>query len=306
MDGFAEIGVFTRVVDAHSFTRAGQSLGMTPSGVSRVISRLERRLGIRLLQRTTRSLSLTDDGAAYYQRCKQILRELDDAEGSLAQAAKTPRGRLRVDAPVVLGRYILGPALPGLLADYPELSIDLSVRDHVIDPIAEGIDVTLRMADLRDSELASRRVGEMRMVIAGSPRYFAKHGRPKQPADLARHNLLGFLVSGGTTIPWQFRNGEQIDVRGRLQTNSSDVRRDAALAGVGLIHMFDFHIADDVKRGRLELVLVDHEPPPKQVHALFAGSRAATPKVRVFLDWVSALIQSQLAPTRRRKAGGGG
>jgi LysR family transcriptional regulator for bpeEF and oprC len=292
MDSFAEIGVFTRVVDAHSFTRAGHTLGMTPSGISRVITRLERRLGVRLLQRTTRSLSLTDDGAAYYTRCKAILRELEDAEGSLARAAREPRGRLRVDAPVVLGRFVLGPALPGFLDSYPELAIDLSVRDHVIDPIAEGIDVTLRMAELRDSELASRKLGEMRMVFAGSPRYFAKHGRPKHPHDLAHHRVIGFL-SGGSALPWQFRNGHQLDVTSRLSTNSADVRLDAALAGTGLIHMFAFHIADELARGRLETVLVDHEPPPKPIHALYAGPRAATPKIRVFLDWASALIQTK-------------
>ena len=292
MDGFAEIGVFTRVVDAHSFTRAGASLGMTPSGISRVISRLERRLGVRLLQRTTRSLSLTDDGAAYYARCKAILRELEDAEGSLARAAKEPRGRLRIDMPVVLGRFVLGPALPGFLATYPELAIDLIVRDHVVDPIAEGIDVTLRMAELRDSDLTSRKLGEMRMVFAGSPLYFATHGRPKHPEDLAHHHVIGFLI-GTNVLPWQFRTGHQINLHSRLQTNSSDIRREAALAGVGIVHMFDFHIADELARGRLETVLVDHEPPPKPIHALYAGPRAATPKVRVFLDWASALIQAK-------------
>lgn len=302
MDGFAEIGVFTRVVDAHSFTHAGRSLGMTPSGVSRVISRLERRLGVRLLQRTTRSLSLTDDGAAYYERCKHVLRELDDAEGSLARAAREPRGRLRVDAPVVLGRFVLGPALPGLLAAHPELAIDLSVRDHVIDPIAEGIDVTLRMAALRDSELASRKLGELRLVFAGAPRYFAKHGRPRQPSDLARHELIGFLLGGSTAMPWQFRSGDSLEVRSRLLTNSVDVLRDAALAGMGLIRIFAFHIADELARGRLELVLEDHEPPPKPVHALFAGSRAATAKVRVFLDWAAAQIQASSAPRRLRSS----
>src|SRR3569833_2664082 len=134
MDSFAEIGVFTRVAEAHSFTRAARSLGLTPSGVSRAISRRERRLGVRLLQRTTRSLSLTDDGAAYYERCKRILVELEDAELSLASAQREPRGRLRVDAPIVVGQKLLAPAQPAFLAAHPALAIELSVRDHVIDP----------------------------------------------------------------------------------------------------------------------------------------------------------------------------
>jgi DNA-binding transcriptional LysR family regulator len=289
MDGFAEIAVFTRVVDAHSFTRAARSLGLTPSGVSRAISRLERRLGVRLLQRTTRSLGLTDDGAAYYERCKAILVELEDAESSLARATHAPRGRLRVDAPTVLVRYILGPALPKFLATYPELAIDVSVRDHVIDPIAEGIDVTLRMVPLRDSELVSRRLGAVRSVIVGSPRYFAKHGRPKHPSELVNHAVVGFLGGDGV-LPWQFRNDRSLALSGRLHTNSADAHRQAALAGLGLIRVFAFHVADDLARGRLEAVLVDHEAPPRPVYALYARQRAAFPKVRVFLEWAEALI----------------
>lgn len=289
MDSFAEIGVFTRVVDSHSFTRAARSLGVTPSGVSRAITRLERRLGVRLLQRTTRSLSLTDDGAAYYERCKKILVELEDAESVLARSRTVPRGRLRVDAPTVLGRFVLGPHLPGFLAAHPELAIDLSIRDHVIDPIAEGVDVTLRMAALRDSELVSRNLGGMRMVCAGSPKYFAKHGRPKHPDDLRGHSTLCFL-SGNVPLPWRFKHDRELVLQGRLHTNSSDAQRAAAVAGLGMIHVYAFHIADELAKGRLETVLVDHERPPIPVYALYAKQRAATPKVRVFLDWIEERI----------------
>jgi LysR family transcriptional regulator, regulator for bpeEF and oprC len=296
MDGFAEIAVFTRVVDAHSFTAAARSLALTPSGVSRVIARLERRLGVQLLQRTTRSLGLTDDGAAYYERCKRILVDLEDAEDVLARGRQEPRGRLRVDAPVVLGRFVLGPALPGFLDAHRELAVDLSVRDHVIDPIALGIDVTLRLAVLRDSELVSRTLGALRMVVVGSPRYFAQHGRPRVPADLARHALIGFL-SGGATRPWRFRDERELAVGGRLRTDSADAAREAALAGHGLVHVFALHVADELARGSLEAVLVDHERPPRPVHALYARHRAATPKVRVFLDWAAQQIadREQLA-----------
>lgn len=290
MDGFAEIGVFTRVVDAHSFTRAARSLGITPSGVSRAIARLEQRLGVLLLRRTTRSLSLTEEGAAYYERCKRILVELDDAETALSRAQHEPRGRLRVDAPTVLGR-VLGPALAPFLARHPELAVDLSVRDHLIDPTAEGIDVTLRMAELRDTDLVSRNLGGLRMVVAGSPRYLANHGRPRRPDDLAHHQLVGFL-SGGAALPWRFRGDRELAVTGRLQTNSADVRRDLAVAGFGLIQVWAFHIADELVRGRLEVVLVDHERPPRPVHALYARHRAGLPKVRVFLDWAQEIIRT--------------
>jgi len=299
MDGFADIGVFTRVVEAHSFTKAGRQLGLTASGVSRAITRLEHRLGARLLQRTTRSLSLTDDGAAYYERCKKVLVELEDAEDALARSRDQPRGRLRVDAPNVLGRFILGPALPGFLARYPELAIDLSVRDHVIDPTAEGVDVTLRMAELRDSELVARSLGALRFVVAGSPRYFAQRGRPKRPDDLVHHTLIGFL-SGGAPMPWEFRNDRHVPITGRFHTNSADASRDAALAGVGLIHVYAFHVADELARGRLEAVLVDHERPPRPVHALYARQRVATPKVRVFIDWAEQLLAKAGAIQRTR------
>jgi len=300
MDGFADIAVFTRVVEAHSFTKAGRQLGLTASGVSRAITRLERRLGARLLQRTTRSLSLTDDGAAYYERCKKILVELEDAEGAVSRSRNEPRGRLRVDAPTVLGRFVLGPALPGFLARYPELALDLSVRDHVIDPIAEGVDITLRMAELRDTELVSRSLGALRMVVAGSPRYFAQHGRPKRPDDLAHHALIGFL-SGGAALPWRFRNDRLLAITGRFHTNSADASREAALAGLGLVHVYAFHIADELARGRLEAVLVDHERPPSPVHALYARERVATPKIRVFLDWVDQLLAKEAGAVRRTR-----
>jgi DNA-binding transcriptional LysR family regulator len=289
MDGFSEIGVFTRVVAARSFTRAGRTLGLTPSGVSRVIARLERRLGVRLLHRTTRSLSLTDDGAAYHERCTRILAELEDAEAMLAQGASAPRGRLRVDAPTILGRYLVGPAVPQLLAAHPELSLDLSVQDHLIDPVAEGVDITLRLAPLRDSELVSRALGNLRLVVAGSPRYLAKHGRPAHPDELAHHALIGHLA-GGAIVPWRFRGDRELTPTGRLHTNSADAVREAALAGLGLVRAFDFQIAAEVARGRLELVLVDHER-PRPLYALYARQRAAAPKVRVFLDWVAALLR---------------
>jgi DNA-binding transcriptional LysR family regulator len=288
MDGFGEIGVFTRVVAARSFSKAARSLGLTPSGVSRVIARLERRLGVRLLHRTTRSLSLTDDGTAYYERCTRILAELEDAEATLAHGTRAPRGRLRVDAPTILGRYLVGPAVPELLAANPELSLDLSVQDHLIDPVAEGVDITLRLAPLRDSELVSRVVGHLRILVAGSPRYLAKHGRPTHPDELAQHALIGHLA-GGVVVPWRFRGDREVTPIGRLHTNSADAVREAALAGLGLVRAFDFQLAAELARGRLEVVLADHER-PRPLYALYARHRAAAPKVRVFLDWVTALL----------------
>ncbi|UJR82243.1 LysR family transcriptional regulator [Sandaracinus amylolyticus] len=289
MSAFGEIEVFVRVVDARSFTRAARSLGLTPSGVSRVVGRLEQRLGVRLLQRTTRSLALTDEGAAYHARCTRILADLAEAEATIGRARAAPRGRIRVDAPVSVSRFLLSRALPSFLDAYPDLSVDLTARDHLIDPVAEGIDVTLRMAAPRPSELVSRTLGELRLAIVGAPSYFARRGRPHTPDELGEHTTIGFLVDGAP-LPWPFRDGRTMDVKGRLHTNSTDAQREAALAGHGLVYMFALEVAEDLASGALEAVLVEHECPPRPVHALYARGRGAAPKVRVFLEWVQGLL----------------
>lgn len=289
MDSFGELGVFVRVVDAQNFTRAGKSLGLTASGVSRVIARLEERLGVRLLNRSTRSLSLTDDGAAYYARCTKILADLADANKDLARVRDEPRGRLRVDMPIVLGRYVIGPAIHELLRRYPELSIDLSVRDQLIDPIAEGMDVVLRMAALRESDLVRKQLGSIRMVFVVAPRYLARHGKPKTPADLRAHQQVGFLT-GGAALPWQLASGARLAFQGRLHTNSADTARASVLAGVGIAQVFEFHVREELARGSLVTVLEDHEPPPKPVFALYGRDKLALPRVRAFLEFAQAKI----------------
>ena len=301
MDGFAEIGVFVRVVDARSFTGAGRALGLTPSGVSRVVARLEARLGVRLLERTTRSIGLTADGAAYYERCTRILRDLEEANGELARARGAPRGRLRIDAPTVLGRFVLAPALPSFLAAYPDLAVDLTIRDHVIDPIAEGIDVVLRMAEPRESELLQKKVGTLRLLVVGSPKYLARRGRPEEPSDLRAHDTFGFLAAG-SPLPWRFRSkGRDVSIAltGRVHTNGLDAIRDAAIAGLGLAQLFEVHVRDDLASGALEEVLVDHELRGRTVHALYAREKAQLPKVRAFLDFLGEEIRERTSRTKR-------
>jgi DNA-binding transcriptional LysR family regulator len=303
MDALSEIAVFVRVVDTASFTQAGHALGLTRSGVSRAIARLEARLGVRLLHRTTRSLSLTADGAAYHARCARIVAELEDADLAMARARSGPRGRLRVDAPTVLGHFVVGPSLPRFLETYPDVAVDLSVRDHLIDPIAEGIDVVLRMAELRESELVSKKLGVMRVVVVAAPAYLARRGRPRGIADLRDHVTIGFL-RGGAAIPWRLRSGAGdvgVAVSGRLHTDSVEAMRRAAVAGLGLIQVFEAHVAGELQRGALEVVLRDAEPRPRTIYALHARSRFAVPKVRAFLDFFAArFAEASQAPVRRR------
>lgn len=296
MELLGEISVFVRAAELRSFTRTAERIGMTPSGVSRVITRLEERLGTQLLNRTTRSVSLTDDGARYLERCARILTELEQANAELAQGQVTPRGRLRVDAAVVLGEFVLAPALPRFLQHNPELSVDLTLRDQLIDPTAEGVDVVLRLADLKDTELLSKRLGTARMVTVAAPSYLKEHGRPRSLAELQRHACLPYL--SGSPRAWRFRGstGErEVPVSGRLHTNSASALREAALAGAGLIQVFEHHISRELSSGALVPVLEDEAPSPRTVYALYARAKISQPKVRAFLDFAAELF----APRKR-------
>ena len=194
---------------------------------------------------------------------------------------------MRVDAPNILGRFLFAPALPRFLETYADLAVDLTLRDHVIDPIAEGIDIVVRMAELRESELVHKKIGTVRLPTVASPDSLRRRGRPSHPSDLRRHETIGFLA-GGLPIPWPFRGGEQgisIPTNSRLNSNSIDAIRNATVGGLGLAQLLDVHVRDDVAEGRLEVVLADYESPPQSVHTLYAREKAALPKVRVCLEF---------------------
>lgn len=306
MDRIAEIGVFVRVVEQRSFTRAGKLVGLTASGVSRVVARLEARLGARLLERTTRSIGLTADGASYYERCTRVLRELEEAEGVLQRSRGAVRGRLRVDAPTVLGRYVIAPAVHRLLEAHADLTLELSIRDHMVDPVAEELDVVLRMAPLRESELVHKKLGRMHFVVLASPRYLARHGRPAVPSDLRRHQTLGFLV-GPRPIPWRFRVGGR-DISfvptGRLHTNSVDAILRAAVNGFGVAQALVGHVGPEIASGQLEVILQEHERPALDIHALYTREKANLPKVRAFLDFMQRELRALEDPRPERRVSG--
>jgi DNA-binding transcriptional LysR family regulator len=295
MDSFAEIGVFARVVDLGGFTRAAANLRLTPSGVSRILTRLESRLGVRLLNRTTRSLSLTDEGAVYYERCTRILAELEDANATVAKARGEPRGRLRVDVPIVFADFVLGPALPRFLERYPEVSVDLTVRDRLIDPAAEGVDVAVRLADARDSELVARRLASARSILVASPAYLARRGLPRTLAELREHSCIAYL-SGTGPLPWRLKvaSGEvAFAPNARLQAGSGNILTHAAVAGIGIAQTFEYHVKSELARGKLRVLLENFEPKPRIVRALFGRHKADLPKVRVFIEFLSGLFASK-------------
>ena len=294
MDSLSQLEVFTQVVASRSFSRAAEHLGVTPSAVSRAIAALEKRLGGRLLNRTTRSLSVTDEGAAFYTRALAILADLQDAERSVSRTRGAPRGKLRVDAPLALGAQLLAPALPEFLRRYPEVSVDLSLRDQYIDPIGEGVDVTLRMGKLAASDLVARKLGRVRIVVVGSPAYLARYGRPAAPHALSGHKCLTYLLRGHP-IPWRFRarDGTTItaSVNAQLSAGSGEVLRRAAVAGAGLTRLFEYIVSADIAAGLLETVLTEHALPAVPVYALHARARPPSPKIRAFADFAAELFR---------------
>lgn len=294
VDSFAQIEAFTQVVASRSFSRAAEHLGVTPSAVSRGIAALEKRLGVRLLNRTTRSLSVTDEGGAFYARALAIVADLEDAERSVSRARGAPRGRLRVDAPLALGEQLLAPALPEFLRRYPEVSTDLSLRDQYIDPIGEGIDVTLRMGKLPTSEMVARKLGRVRRVVVGAPAYLARYGRPAAPNELSSHKCLMYLLRGNP-IPWRFRTRDgattTASVNGQLSAGSGEVLRRAAVAGAGLTYLFEYSVAADIAAGQLEVLLTEHALPAVPVYALHAQARQPAPKIRAFIDFAAEIFR---------------
>jgi LysR family transcriptional regulator for bpeEF and oprC len=299
------IEYFVRTVEAGSFAAAARRLKVTPSAVSRKVARLERELGVPLLARTTRSLSLTHDGEAFHARCQRIVEELTEARDALARVRKKPSGLLRVDAPLTLGRVVLAPGLTEFFKRYPDIEVALTLRDALVDPFVEGIDVLVRIGPLRDSPLIARRLGESRVVLCGSPAYLRKHGTPKTPADLARHECLAYLGPEGPRS-WRFFSGDRLfetSPKGTLQVNDADVLALHARAGRGLVFLFDFLIADDLAQGKLVTLLDDYAAPAWPIHALYPKNRQLVPKVSVFLDFLSELFR-QKPPFRARPRAG--
>ena len=286
---FAEMDVFVRAVELGGFSAAARALAMTPSAVSKLVARLEARLGVRLLNRSTRQVQLTAEGGAFYERSVRLLADLADAERGTA-ANDTPRGRLSVNANVPFGEAALLPLVPAFLERYPEVSLDIVLTDEVIDLIEHRTDVAVRAGPLRSSSLVARRLGATRKAILGAPDYLAKRGVPRTVAELARHNCLGFnrtrtlngwpLVEGGKPVT--------IPAAGNTQVSDGASLQRLAVAGVGLARLALFHARDDIAAGRLVPVLEECNPGDlEEIHAVFLGHGGWLPaRVRVFLDFL--------------------
>jgi len=296
MDRLTSMAVFVRTVERGGFAAAASELRLSPTMTGLHVRALEERLGARLLNRTTRRQSLTEVGRRYYEHCRQILADIEAAEGDAMDLQSAPRGRLRVTAPISFGTHALTPAIIDYLALYPEVEVDLSLNDRVIDLVDEGYEVALRVGALEDSSLIARKLAPYRLQLCASPDYLRRRGVPRQVEDLADHNCLSFVYARSGS-EWRFTGPEgesEVTIRGRLQTNNGDALRLAARRGLGIILQPAALLAEDIASGALVPLLAGHVPPSFPMHIVYLPDRWPTPKVRSFVDFVVERFSERL------------
>jgi DNA-binding transcriptional LysR family regulator len=283
--------VFAKVVESGSFTGAAERLGISASMVSQHVKELEERLAVRLLNRTTRKVSVTEVGRAYYERCTRLLADLEEIEHAVSDMHAAPRGELRINATPSFGILHLAPAIADFTARFPAISVELTLSERPVDLIAEGFDVAVRVEEMPDSSLIARQLAPCRMVVCGAPSYLERHGMPRTPADLTAHNCL---TAAGNVLPyyraWHLTAADgsalNISPRGNLRTNSGAVLKVAALAGHGLVCLPTYFVGDALQSGRLVTVLDDYIAPPLTLRALYPHNRHLSAKVRAFVDFL--------------------
>jgi DNA-binding transcriptional LysR family regulator len=290
MDKLEAMNAFVKVVALGSYAEAGRALGLTRSAVSKAVMELEQLLGARLLDRTTRRVSATEAGLAYYESCVDVLARVEETEMQVSRLHDEPKGVLKINAPVSFGVLHLGPLIAEFMGSYPDLKIELTLNDRFIDPIEEGVDITIRIGILADSSLVARRLAPARRVLVAAPDYLKRLGVPKDPDDLIQHRCLNYGHS--TTLQrWQLtRDGQTIGVaiNSVLCSNNGDVLRAAALAGQGITKLPTFLVGPDIEAGRLMVVMPKHPPAELGVFALFAPNRYLAAKTRLLIDFLAA------------------
>ena len=295
MGRFTQMSTFVEVVARGSLSAAARAEGIAPAMIGRRLDALEARLGVKLLQRTTRRLALTDEGVAFLEDCQRILGEVNDAESAIAEHSMRATGHLTVSAPAGFGRLHVAPLLPSFLAEHREVTLNLNLSDRVIDLVAEGVDVAIRIASLDDSNLVGVKLADNRRVVVASPAYLKRHVQPRQPADLARHNCLP-ISSEGSQRGWTFLdNGKQVTVKvgGNMVCNDGAVLHAWALAGKGLAWRSMWEVGAQIANGELCTVLDDYAAPGNDIHAVFAQRRHLPLRIRAFVDF---LRRSYAAP----------
>ncbi|WP_018989918.1 LysR family transcriptional regulator [Aromatoleum toluclasticum] len=304
MDQFLALRVFARVVEAGTFTKAADSLGMPKPTVTKLIQSLETHLRVKLLNRTTRRVTVTADGAAYYERTARLLTELEEIDSSLSNAQASPKGRVRVDVAAAVATRIIIPALHGFHARYPDIQIDLGAGDRLVNLIADNVDCVVRAGNITDESLVARRIAQIEYVTCAAPAYLAEYGIPRHPSELGGpHHVVGYFSAGtGRISPFEFeRKGERIELPGRyaLAVNDSNAYLAAALAGLGIVQLPRFMLDRQLIEGELVPVLEDWTSPGFPIYIVYPPNRHLSAKIRVFVDWVAELFASLNTEGRR-------
>jgi DNA-binding transcriptional LysR family regulator len=290
VDQLAALATFVRVVETGSLSKAARSLPSSLTSVSRQLSALEQHFGTQFVRRTTRRLTLTDEGRMLYERAKAVLAELRQVEAALSAHHQEPTGRLRVSAPTLIGRALIAPILAEFLRLYPSVSIDLQLVDRAVDMLEEDIHVALGVGHLPDSQLVARKLADIQMIVCAAPSYLKQRGTPATPAELSGHDCLAFSETPGVT-EWRFakeaKSLSNIAISPRLWINSLDALVLAAEQGAGVVRVPSWLVKRELSAGRLMRILRDFEPPPASLNVLFQSARLASPKTRVFADYLA-------------------
>lgn len=302
MDRFHELRVFVAVAEAASFAKAAMVLRSSPPAVTRAVAALEDRLGVRLFDRTTRTVHLTESGARFVEDARRVLADLDAAEQEVRGEARIATGRLTMTASVTFGRTILNDIVAGFVEAHPRVSVSMLLHDRIVDLVDEGFDLAVRIANLPDSSLVSTQLGDVRRLLVASPDYLAKHGIPRKPADLKLHAVIAHttLLAGGEWRHVDLGRPSRVALRPGIETNDAHAAIELAAAGHGITAVLSYMVADRIRDGGLVPVLEKFALPPLPVHLIYAQRRIIAPKVRAFIDYAVPRLRSELAPTRFR------
>jgi DNA-binding transcriptional LysR family regulator len=288
MDGAFDLRVFVRVIDRGSFSSAAKDLKITPSAVSKLVSRLEDRLGVRLLERSTRRLVLTPEGETFLARARRIVADIDEAEAEVMQARGVPRGKLRINSGTAFGLHQLAPALADFLARYPEIELELSITDRLVDLIEEQADIAVRSGHIPEGPFVQRKIADLQRVICAAPSYLKRRGAPKMAADLKRHDCIVVAGPGLNRWPFKTRTGiDVVEVRPRVSTDDAEAALRLAIEGAGIIRLSDVIVGEPLRAGELTALLTDsHHVEPFPLAAIYPAGRQRLPRVAVFIEFL--------------------
>ena len=294
MDRFEEMRVFVRIAERQSFTRAADDLQIPRATVTNLMKRMEQRLGARLLERTTRTVRLTPDGEAHYQRCTRLIADMEEAEGAFSNLA--PKGLLRVNVQGTLARHFVVPALPAFLARFPDIELMIGEDDRFVDLVREGVDCVLRAGVLQDSSMVGRRVAQLQQVTVASPAYLAAYGEPADPGALSTHRAVNYVSSAtGKPVPLEFRvdgRDTALVLPSAVSVSGAELYAGAAVAGLGIVQVPRYRIDGELVEGRLRVILADYPPPPMPVSVLYPQNRQLSSRVRVFAQWLREIFEA--------------